>query len=122
MENLELAFGDLMKRSPYDQYAALLNTTPLSIRAFGPRAEAVRGATLLTIKAIAAGPGLEQEYLPLNYQTSADFKSAIRRNQGAWTLKSLISEDATSRSSAQPRKTVLGCHNRNSIVSSKAFI
>lgn len=37
----------------------LLNTTPLSIRAFGPRAEAVRGATLLAIKAIAVGPGLE---------------------------------------------------------------
>ena len=59
MENLELVFGDLMKRSPYDQYAALLNTTPLSIRAFGPRAEAVRGVTLLTFKAVAFGPGLE---------------------------------------------------------------
>jgi len=59
MENLELVFGDLMKRSPYDQYAALLNTTPSSIRAFGPRAEATRGVTLLTIKVIAMGPGLE---------------------------------------------------------------
>jgi len=38
LENLELVFSDLMKRSPYDQYAALLNTPPLSIRAFGPRA------------------------------------------------------------------------------------
>jgi len=59
MENLQLVFGDLMKRSPYDQYAALLNTTPGGIRAFGPRADAVRGITLLTIKAIAVGPGLE---------------------------------------------------------------
>src|SRR6267378_7356566 len=59
MENLELVFGDLMKRSPYDQYAALLNTTPLSIRAFGPRAEAVRGVTLLTFKAVASASGLE---------------------------------------------------------------
>ena len=59
MENLQLVFGDLTKRSPYDQYAALLNTTPGNIRAFGPRAEAVRKATLLTIKAIAAAPGLE---------------------------------------------------------------
>jgi hypothetical protein len=59
MENLAFVFGDLMKRSPYDQYAALLNTTPFSIRAFGPRAEAVRGVTLLTFKAVAFGPGLE---------------------------------------------------------------
>ena len=59
MGNLRFAFGDLMKRSAYDQYEALLNTTPKSIRAFGPRAEAVRGVTLLTIKAIALGPGLE---------------------------------------------------------------
>jgi hypothetical protein len=43
----------------YDQYAALLNTTPSSIRAFGPRAEAVSGETLLTIKAIVSAPGLE---------------------------------------------------------------
>ena len=59
MGDLQLVFGDLMNRSPYDQYGALLNTTPRSIRAFGPRREAVRGVTLLTIKAIAFGPGLE---------------------------------------------------------------
>ncbi len=59
MGNLKFIFGDLMNRSAYDQYGALLNTTPRTIRAFGPRAEAIRGATLLTIKAIAFGPGLE---------------------------------------------------------------
>ena len=59
MGNLRFVFGDLVKRSAYDQYEVLLNTTPDSIRAFGPRAEAVRGVTLLTIKAIAVGPGLE---------------------------------------------------------------
>lgn len=59
MANLQLVFGDLMNRSAYDQYGALLNTTPQSIRVFGPRAEAVRGVTLLTIKAIVFGPGLE---------------------------------------------------------------
>jgi hypothetical protein len=59
MNNLQLVFGDLMNRSAYDQYAALLNTTPRSIRTFGPRSEAVRGVTLLTIKAIAVAPGLE---------------------------------------------------------------
>ncbi len=56
---LRLIFGDLLDRSAYDQYGVLLNTTPRSIRAFGPRADAVRGVTLLTIKAIAVGPGLE---------------------------------------------------------------
>jgi len=59
MNNLQVVFGDLMNRSAYDQYAALLNTTPSSIRAFGPRVEAVRGLTLLIIKAIASAPGLE---------------------------------------------------------------
>jgi hypothetical protein len=59
MENMQLVFGDLMNRSAHDQYAALLNTTPSSIRAFGPRAEATRGVTLLTFKAVAVGPGLE---------------------------------------------------------------
>ncbi len=59
MKNLQLVFGDLMNRSAYDQYAVLLNTTPRGIREFGPRAEAVRGVTLLTIKAIAVAPGLE---------------------------------------------------------------
>ena len=58
MGDLRLIFGDLTNRSAYDQYGVLLNTTPQSIRAFGPRAEAVRGVTLLTIKAIAVGPGL----------------------------------------------------------------
>jgi len=59
MNNLQVVFGDLMNRSAYDQYAALLNTTPSSIRAFGSRVEAVRGVTLLTIKAVASAPGLE---------------------------------------------------------------
>ena len=40
MENLRLVFGDLVNRSPYDQYSALLNTSPATIRAFGPRPEA----------------------------------------------------------------------------------
>lgn len=56
--DLQFVFGDLMNRSAYDQCRVLLNTTPQSIRAFGQRAEAVRGVTLLTIKAIAFGPEL----------------------------------------------------------------
>ena len=59
MSNLRVVFGDLMNRSAYDQYEALLSTTPSSIRPFGPRAEAVRGVTLLIIKALASAPGLE---------------------------------------------------------------
>jgi hypothetical protein len=59
MKSLQVVFGDLMNRPAYDQQAALLNTTPRSIRAFGPRAEAARGVILLTIKAIASAPGLE---------------------------------------------------------------
>jgi hypothetical protein len=58
MSNLQPVLGDLTSNSAYDQFAALLDTTPQSVRAFGPRAQAVRGATLLTIKAIAVGPGL----------------------------------------------------------------
>lgn len=58
MGDLRFIFGDLMNHSAYDQYGALLRTTPRAIRAFGPRAEAIRGVTLLTIKAIAFGPGL----------------------------------------------------------------
>jgi hypothetical protein len=58
VKNLQFVFGHLLNRSAYEQYGALLNTTPWSIRAFAPRAEAVRGLTLLTIKTIAVGPGL----------------------------------------------------------------
>lgn len=52
MTNWKGAFGDLVNRSPYDQYSALLNITPSAIRPFGPRADAMRGEILLTIKAI----------------------------------------------------------------------
>jgi hypothetical protein len=58
MDSVPLVMGDLMDRSPYEQYKALLTTTPSSIRAFGPRKDAVRGLMLLTFKAIAPGPGL----------------------------------------------------------------
>jgi hypothetical protein len=58
MANLQPILGDLTNKSAYDQEVALLSTTPENVRAFGPRTEAVRGATLLTIKAIAVGPDL----------------------------------------------------------------
>jgi hypothetical protein len=74
MKNLGPIFGDLMNRSAYDQYAALLNTTPSSIRAFGPRAEATRGVTLLTIKAIAVGPGLETGVFTFEFPDKRGFQ------------------------------------------------
>lgn len=58
MRNLGLLLGDLTRLSAYDQYRTLLETTPSTIRAFGPRSEAARGMTLLTMKAIAPGPGI----------------------------------------------------------------
>jgi hypothetical protein len=51
-----------------------LNTTPDSIQAFGPRAEAVRGVTLLTIKAIAFGPGLESGAFSFNLPGKRGFQ------------------------------------------------
>jgi hypothetical protein len=74
MKSLEVVLGNLTTRSPYDQYAALLNTTPSTIRAFGPRAEAVRGITLLTIKGIAVGPGLETGVLSFELPDKRGFQ------------------------------------------------
>jgi hypothetical protein len=74
MNNLQVVFGDLMNRSAYDQQAAMLNTTPSSIRAFGPRAEAVRGVTLLTIKAIASAPGLETGVFSFEFPDKRGFQ------------------------------------------------
>jgi len=59
MENLRLVLGNLVNRSAYDQYSALLNTSPSTIRAFGPRPEAIRDEALLTIKAISLPASLE---------------------------------------------------------------
>ena len=74
MSNLQPIFGDLTSSSAYDQYAALLGTTPQSVRAFGPRAKAVRGATLLTIKAIAVGPGLATGVFSFKFADKCGFE------------------------------------------------
>jgi hypothetical protein len=58
-DNLPLVMGDLMRLSPHDQYAAMLGTTPSSIRAFGPRRIAVRDSMILVFKGISLGPELE---------------------------------------------------------------
>jgi len=59
IQNARALFGGLSDASPYDQYSALLNTTPSTIRPFGPRAEAARGMMLLMIKAIAPPGNLQ---------------------------------------------------------------
>jgi hypothetical protein len=74
MSNLQPVLADLTSSSAYDQYAALLDTTPQSVRAFGPRAQAVRGATLLTIKAIAVGPGLATGVFSFKYADKHGFE------------------------------------------------
>jgi hypothetical protein len=74
MKNWQPVFGDLMNRSAYDQYAALLNATPQSIRSFRPRGEAARGITLLTIKAIAIGPGLETGVFSFEFSDKRGFQ------------------------------------------------
>jgi hypothetical protein len=58
-DSLPLVMGDLMRLSPHDQYAAMLATTPSSVRAFGPRRIAVRDSMILMFKALSLGPGLE---------------------------------------------------------------
>lgn len=75
LENTQTAFGDLMKRSPFEQYRTLLNTTPEGIRAFGPREAASRGTILLTIKAIAIpSPGLEKGIFSFEFSDKRGFQ------------------------------------------------
>lgn len=59
MDSMPLVMGELMNRSPYEQYRAVLTTTPSSVHPFGPRKDAVRDLMLLVFKAIAPGSGLD---------------------------------------------------------------
>lgn len=59
MGGLGPLFGDLVKRSPYDQYSALLNMSPSQIRLFGPSGERARGVAMLTVKALALPGAME---------------------------------------------------------------
>ena len=74
MENFGLAFGDLIKRPAYDQYSVLLNTRPANVRAFGPRAEAVRAQILLMIKGIALPSNLETGAFSFQFQNKRGFQ------------------------------------------------
>jgi len=74
MAGLQPVFGNLTNRSAYDQYAELLNTTPQGIRSFGPREQAVRGTTLLTIKAVAMAPRLETGVFSFKFADKRGFE------------------------------------------------
>ena len=74
IQNLQLLFGDLLNRSPYDQYATLLQTTPESMHPFGPRAEAARGMALLMIKAIAITPNPETGMFSFEFPNKRGFQ------------------------------------------------
>lgn len=87
MENLRLIFGNLMYRSSYDQYSVLLNTSPSTIRAFGPRREAIRGATLLTIKAIALPASLESGAFAFQFPDKRGFQMGDPRKSRRIDLK-----------------------------------
>lgn len=74
MKSLREGFPDLLKRSAYDQYAALYSVTPASIHAFGPRWEATRGMTLLTLKLMAAPSGLESGMFQFDFPSMHGFQ------------------------------------------------
>lgn len=73
-ETLRLVFGNLVYLSAYDQYSALLNTSPSTIRAFGPRGAAVRGTTLLMIKSIALPASLESGAFAFRFPDKRGFQ------------------------------------------------
>lgn len=87
MEDMRLVFGDLMYRSAYDQYSALLNTSPSTIRAFGPRWQAVRGEILLSIKAIAFPASLESGAFAFQFPDKRGFQIGDPRKSRRIELK-----------------------------------
>lgn len=56
---LRPVLGELLNRSPYEQYAAILNATPSSIHPFGSRRDAIGGIELLMVKGIAPTSGIQ---------------------------------------------------------------
>jgi len=74
MEALRDIFPELIKRPPYDQFAALYSTTPSSIHSFGSRADSYRGMTLLTMKTIAAPAGLQTGMFSFDFAGKRGFQ------------------------------------------------
>lgn len=71
---LQPVFGDVINESAYNQYAVLLNATPESVRAFGPRVQASRALTLLFVKAVATGPALPTGVFSFQFQDKRGFQ------------------------------------------------
>lgn len=67
-------FAEFLKKPDYDQYFALLNTTPQNIRAFGPRADAARGQALLMLKAMAFPANLESGVFSFDFPNMRGFQ------------------------------------------------
>lgn len=89
MENVEPVFGYLIKSSAYDQYSALLNTTPSTVRAFGPRAEALRDQVLLEIKGIAFPASLETGAYSFQFPNKRGFQVGDPRRSRSVNLEVL---------------------------------
>jgi hypothetical protein len=122
MSDLRPVFGDLTKRSAYEQYGVLLNTTPDSIRAFGPRAEAVQGVTLLTIKAIALGPGLESGAFSFDLPGKRGFQIGDPQKSKRWNLKCSIRRDTTLNFCVAQQTPRFDFRSQNLIVLLRVFI
>lgn len=74
MKALRDIFPELIKRSAYDQFAALYSTTPSNIHAFGSRADSYRGMTLLTMKTIAAPAALQTGMFSFDFSGKRGFQ------------------------------------------------
>jgi hypothetical protein len=74
MEAMHAIFPELIKRSAYDQFAALYSTSPASIHAFGSRANSYRGMTLLTMKTIAAPAALQTGMFSFDFSGKRGFQ------------------------------------------------
>jgi hypothetical protein len=89
IESSKLAFSDLIRRSAYDQYSALLNTSPSTVRPFGPRAEAARAQVLLMIKGIAMPSSLATGAFSFQFPNKRGFQIGDPRKSWHVNLKVL---------------------------------
>jgi len=87
MQNLRFILADLLALSPYDQYSAILNTTPSSVRAFGPRKDAVRSETLLTIKALGFPGSLQTGAFSFEFPDKRGFQIGDPQKSNRISLK-----------------------------------
>src|SRR5690348_3762339 len=89
MENVGMIFGGLTKLSAYDQYSALLSMTPSKVRAFGPRADAIRAQMLLMFKGIALPSGLQTGAFSFKFPNKRGFQIGDPRKSKSVALEVL---------------------------------